>query len=116
MAYEFRRGAEEIQKSVDARESGGSGPRRPFIQNFFWKDGHDKFLLFLNPVDDIPKVNMQEVWTSNGRKMYVIARTDPAIGDKKDAIQDTWQYKPVERNVAIAVELEAEVTEVKGRP
>jgi hypothetical protein len=113
--YEFPKGAEEIEKSAN-REPSEGGKWRPFIQNFFWKDGDERYLLFLNPIGDIPKVMMQEVWLSNGRKAYAIARTTPAIGEKKDPIQDTWQYKPVERYVAVAVELEPEMKEVRGRP
>lgn len=113
--YEYPKGAEEIEKSAN-REPTEGGKWRPFIQNFFWKDGDERFLLFLNPISDIPKVMMQEVWLANGRKAYAIARTTPAIGEKKDPIQDTWQYKPVERYVAVAVELEPEMKEVRGRP
>ena len=113
--YEFPRGADEIEKSATSRGD-GDGKWRPFIQNFFWKDGDDRFLLFLNPISDIPKVLMQEVWLESGRKAYAIARTTPAIGEKKDPIQDTWQYKPIERYVGVAVELEADMKEVRNRP
>lgn len=115
MSYEFRRGAAEIQKSVDAAAAGGDGKFRPFLSNFFWKDGDERFLLILNPVEDIPKVLMQEVWINTGRKAHAIARTDQAIGERVEPMEDAWNYTPTERNVAVAVELEPTFEVVKGR-
>lgn len=110
---EFRRGKEHIEKAND-RAQGGGGEFRPFIQNFFWKDGDSHYLLFLNPIDDIPMVSMQQVFI-DGRPHSLVARTDDAIGEKVDQIEKQWDYDPKDQNVCVAVSLIPTVEIVKKR-
>lgn len=110
---DFRRGVEHIEK---ANESKGSGSFTPFMPNLYWKDdGQERYVLILNPIDTIPMVKMQKPFTSDGRVELVVARTDEAIGEKKDPIQETWGYAATDLNVCVAVELEPEFELVKGR-
>lgn len=109
----FRRGVEHIDK---ANESKGSGDFKPFMPNLYWKDdGQERYVLILNPVDEIPMVKMQKPFTSEGRVELVISRTDEAIGERKDPLEETWGYPATDLNVCIAVELEPEFEVVKGR-
>src|ERR1035437_2463847 len=114
---DFRRGKEWIVKANDAAKSGG-GDFRPFLTTFFWpEDQHTKYLLILTPIDDenLPMVSMQKVWTNEGRPEYVVARTERAIGDSIDPIEEEWGYGPQDLNLAVAVELEPTFKVVKGR-
>lgn len=111
---EFRRGKQHIAKANEARKD--SGTFTPFLSNIYWKDDDEtKYVWILNPIDDIPMIRAQKVWTSNGRSETTIARTDTAIGASKDPIEEKWGYGPQEMNVCVAVELEATFEIVNGR-
>lgn len=124
MSPDFRRGAAAIEKAQEDQRSGG-GDFRPFAPQIFWgKDNADRYLLFLNSIDDIPTVNAitfipQTKKKANGDtyKTYeqVIARTDPAIGENNDPMEDNWDGKVRATSIAVAVELEVETEEVNGR-
>jgi hypothetical protein len=116
MTFEFRRGKEHIAKANEAAKSGG-GDFRPFLQTFYWADDQDtQYLGILNPADDIPTVQMQKVWTKDGRPEYTVARTDPkAIGASSDPIEEQWGYKPQDLNICIAVSLTPTFELVRGR-
>ena len=117
---DFRRGADAIAKAQEKAKS--SGNFRPFTPSLFWKDdGDEKYLLFLNPLDDIPTVEMisfipvvQKKGDGTKYTSYeqVIARTDAAIGESNDPMVDEWDGKPRETCVAVAVELEPTFEEV----
>lgn len=110
---DFRRGAEAIAKQ---QEKAKGGSFSPFAPELFWQgDGDEKYLLFLNPLADIPAVEMvnfipQARKKANGEKYTtyerVIARTDPAIGEESDPMAEDWDAPIKEMNVAVAVELE----------
>lgn len=108
----FRRGVEHIEK---ANESKG-GDFKPFMPNLYWKDdGQERYVLLLNAIDEIPMVKMQKPFTSEGRVELVVARTDEAIGAKRDPLEETWGYPATDLNICVAVELEPEFEVVKGR-
>lgn len=120
---DFRRGATAIAKAQEKPEGGGSF--RPFAPVLFWKnDGDNKYLLFLNSMEDIPTVDMVSFIPVKGKKgngdtftyyEQVIARTDPAIGEAKDPMVEEWDAKPRSTCLAVAVELEPTFEEVRGR-
>lgn len=120
---DFRRGADAVAKAQQKAKSGGSFS--PFAPELFWQgDGDEKYLMFLNTMMDIPTVEMisfipQKRKKANGETFTtferVIARTDPAIGEDNDPMVDEWQGKPRDTCVAVAVELEPTLEEVRGR-
>lgn len=111
---DFRRGAAGVAEAQKKATSGGSFS--PFAPEMFWKsDADERYLLFLNPMDEIPTVDMisfipQKRKKANGEAFTVyervVARTDSSIGEATDAMADDWQGKPRDTCVAIAVELE----------
>jgi hypothetical protein len=110
----FRRGPEAIQEAVDTARSGG-GEFRPFIPSIYWKDGDTKYVLILNPIDDIPRVQLHGFLPlTDGRYDQVIARTDEGFGERVDPIEQEWQYAPRLSNLMVAVELEPLVRIVGG--
>lgn len=122
---EFRRGASAIaQAAVDAKNK-QKGSFTPFAPKIFWKDdGDEKYLLFVNPLDEIPQAETigfipvarkKADGTKYTAYESVIARTDPAIGETEDAMVEEWDAKPKETNFAVAIELEPEFEEVNGR-
>lgn len=123
MCPDFRRGADAVAKAQQKAKSGGSFS--PFAPEIFWAgDGDERYLLFLNPMNDIPTVEMigfipQKRKRGDGTTFEtferVIARTDPAIGEENDPMTDDWQGKPRDTCVAVAVELEPTLEEVRGR-
>ncbi len=120
---DFRRGADAIAEAQKKAKAGG-GNFQAFTPEFFWKDGDEKFLLFLNPLSDIPTADVISFIPVSAKKAdgekytryeRVIARTDPVIGDDHDGMVDDWDGKPRATCIAAAVELEPTYTEVKGR-
>lgn len=113
----FRRGAEAIAKATEKTESNF----RPFVPEIYWqKDGDARYLMFLNPMADIPTVDMIGFIPVKGKKANgetykrferVIARTDPAIGEDEDPMVKDWKANPKSTNLAVAVELEPTVEE-----
>lgn len=120
---DFRRGADAVAKAQQKAKSGGNFS--PFAPEIFWqKDKDERYLLFLNPMSEIPTVDMisfipQVRKKGDGEKFTVyervIARTDAAIGEDSDAMEDDWQGKPRDTCVAVAVELEPTLEDVRGR-
>jgi hypothetical protein len=112
---DFRRGSAAIAAANEAAKSGGKD-FRPFLPNLYWKkDGSYSYILILNPVEDIPMVKFHSfVELPEGRFDQVIARTDAAIGERVDPLEERWQYPPKDTNLAVAVELEPIVQEVDG--
>jgi hypothetical protein len=110
-----KRGAAAIR---EANESSGSGDYKAYLPSIYWKDdGDEHFVLILNPIDEIPCVEFHPFIVVEGVKygLSTIARTDSAIGERTDPIQDQWDYKPRKTNLMIAVELEPSFKEVDGR-
>ncbi len=119
---DFRRGAEAITASAERK--GGGGFRR-FVPQIKWgADKEEKFLLFLNPIEQIPVVQYHD-WIPVGKgekadgEEYTrfesfISRKDPAIGEDYDDLQDRLDVWPKERQIAVAVELEP-IVEQEGK-
>lgn len=116
MTLQFRRGSEAIAKANEAAKSGGNTDFRPFLTNFYWKDDQEvKYLWILNPLEDIPLVQMQKVWTKDSRSEYVIARTADVLGESSDPIEDKWGYGPQDLNICVACEVKPVMEVVRGR-
>lgn len=119
---DFRKGASAIKESQERSSSGGDFI--PFTPSLFWtKDGDstEKYVLFLNPMDEIVTASVTGFIpvTVKGRDkpMYeqVIARTDSAIGESTDPMSDEWGADPKETCIAVAVVLDPVIEEVNGR-
>jgi hypothetical protein len=112
----LKTGAAAIREANES--NGGGGDFKPYLPSIFWKDdGDEHFVLILNPIDEIPCVDFHPFIVVEEVKygLSTIARTDSAIGERTDAIQDKWAYKPRKTNLMIAVELEATFKDVEGR-
>lgn len=111
---DFRRGTAAI---AEAAERGEGRSFRPWLQDIYWSDDGDfKYVLFLNEIEEIPTVQFHgflDLGDSGNAKL--IARTDEAIGERKDPIEEEWQYPPRATSLAIAVELEPTFKVVNGR-
>jgi hypothetical protein len=118
---DFRRGRAAIEEATKRKPgSGGSS----FAPKIYWnKDNPERYVLFLNPIEDIPTVQMllmvpcERTFGEKTNTFYedFVARTDPAIGEDSDRLIDELEAKPRESNIAVAVELEAVTETVKGR-
>jgi hypothetical protein len=111
----LKKGKEAIR---EANEQRGSGEFRPFLPSIYWADDQDEhYVLILNPIDEIPRVEFHPYIEIEGDNFphQVMARTDPSIGERNDPIQDQWKYKPRLTNLMIAVELEPTFKDVGGR-
>lgn len=114
---DFRRGAAAIE-AAQQKSQGGAKTFRPFAAQHFWKSNNEeKYLLFLNRVEDIPTIDLINFIPVPKQKYFeqVIARTDPAIGESSDAMVEDWDGQPKEQNIAVAVELEVDFEEKNGR-
>lgn len=116
---QFRRGAEEIEKSTQRKGGGSLGKFAPSI--YLKNDKEFKYLLFLNPIEDVPRldmINFIPVKNDKGEQMYyasVIARSDACFEEdavKVDRLVEDWDAPVKDSNLFVAVELEA-VTETK---
>ncbi len=113
-----RRGAAAI---LEAAEQGGGGDFAPWLPALFWKeDGEDRYVLFLNEIDEIPTFKMVQFIPVNEGKGFreTVAKTDPGwdeLKESSDAFEKKWDARPVERSVAIAVELEPVIEVVNNR-
>lgn len=114
---EFRRGIAGMQSNNSA-----SGKQSAFCPEIRWQgDREEKFILFLNRIDDIPTVELHTFipvgTTKSGKTKYeqFISRTDPAIGESKDDLTDRLGRKAAARALAAAVELEPVYTMVNGK-
>lgn len=122
---DFRRGASAIAQAAADAKSKQKGSFSPFAPTIFWKDdGDEKYLLFLNPLEDIPQVDAigfipvarkKADGTKYTAYETVIARTDPALGEAEDPMVEQWDAKPKETNIAVAIELEPDFEEINGR-
>lgn len=125
---DFRRGAAAIAEAQANR--GGGGEFTPFTPTIFWtnpskdKENAERYVLFLNELNDVPTVSAisyvpQTRKKSNGDEYTtydtVIARTDEVIGERTDPMEEEWGAQPRDTCIAVAVELEPVLTDVKGR-
>lgn len=111
---EIRRGSAAIQ---EAAKSSGKGDFRPFLPALYWKDDQEeRYILFLNEVEDLPLFNMiQYIPVEGGYFQETVSKTDPFFGEKTDAFEQDWDATVRKTNVAIAVELEPVVEVVNKR-
>lgn len=118
---DFRRGTAAIQA---ANES--SGGFQPFAPSIRWtEDKEEKYVLFLTPIEEVPLVELHEFipigegekgdGTSFQKYGFYISRKDQAIGEDYDLLEDRNGFKPKQRNLAVAVELEPVMKTVSGR-
>lgn len=118
----FRRGAAEIEKSTQRAKGGGFSKFAPSI---YWsEDKEQKYLLILNPIEDIPRldmINFIPVKNDQDELMYyqsVIARSDACFGDeavKVDPLVEEWDAPIKDSNLFVALELEPVMEEKRGR-
>lgn len=116
----FRRGREAIEKSASRKGGGG----RSFVPDIYWEDGEKKHVLLLTPVGEVPTLDMHSVlpvvreredgseytiWES------VVARTDEAIGEDSDPLNEQFDLVAKERCLGAAVELEPVFKTERGR-
>lgn len=113
MALALRKGTDEIRKSAEG--GGGGGKFTPFIG---WKDGDTKFVYFLTPAEEIPKLKLHsfvevpyEDSDGNEGTRYdtFVCRKDPAFREESGNTCDLCDrvgHNPTEKFVALAVELE----------
>jgi len=112
----FRKGGDAV---VAAAAKGGSGAWAPIMR---FEGGESKYIQFMQPMDDIYTVLMHQFIIvgerEDGGPIYerFISRRDPALDGAKgyDEIQDRFGYKPTERSVAVALEVEPVYGEGKG--
>jgi hypothetical protein len=120
--FQFRRGAAEIEKSTQRKGGGSFGKFAPSI---YWSgDKEAKYLLFLNPIEDVPRldmINFIPVKNDKGEQMYfasAIARSDACFGDdavNPDPLVDKWDAPVKDSNLFVAVELEPVMETKRGR-
>lgn len=115
----FNRGKAAIEEAMKSgKRSGGFAPQ------INWKDGDEKYVIFLNDIEETPVVLMHE-WIEAGTKKFGekeypdlyfgICRTDPVIGEDHDALVEKGS-KPKKRSLSIAVVLEPIMKETgRGR-
>lgn len=112
---EIRRGSAAIQDA--AKSSSGSDEFRPFLSSIFWKDDQEeRYVLFLNEVEDMPLFDMiQFIPTASGFYQETVSKTDPFFSEKSDEFESRWDATIRKTNIAIAVELEPVVEVVNNR-
>lgn len=104
----FRKGGEAV---VAAASKSGGGAWAPIMR---FEGGETKYIQFMMPMDDIYTVLMHQYIIvgdrEDGSPIYerFISRRDPGLDGAKgyDEIWDRFGYKPTERSVAIALEVE----------
>ena len=127
MSPNFRKGAEAVAQSTE--RSARSGGFRTYAPSIYWnEDQEQRYLLFLNPMDEIVTAALiryiPQEYTypdSDGdevTKEYfeeVIARTDESIGESVDPMVRDWDGAAKPHGIAVAVELEPVIEEDNGR-
>lgn len=122
MTLDFKRGVAAIEEA--AKNSGKKFS--PFAPQITWKDGDEKYILFLTTIDDAATVLLHE-WIDCGEKTFgegkkaktftdwgfFISRKDPAIGEDSDPLTEKGS-NPKRRILAAAVELEPIMSEGAG--
>lgn len=121
MLENMRMGSTAIDESIAGKGKNRSD-FRPFLPSIYWDhDGHERYLLFLTPIEPdptlstlgAPKLDLIRIFEP--KPDMVIARTDPAIKERADRFVDAWGAEPRTTMLSIAVELEPTTEEVKGR-
>lgn len=111
---EIRRGSAAIQ---EAAKSSDRGEFRPFLPAIYWKDDQEeRYILFLNEVEDMPLFDMiQYIPVEGGFFQETVSKTDQFFGERSDEFEKKWDATIRKTNVAIAVELEPVVEVVNKR-
>lgn len=111
----IRRGSAAIQ---EAAERTGSGDFKPFLPKFYWnEDGQERFVLFLNEIEDLPLFDMIRYIPIPDTKFFAetVSKTDQFFGEKSDDFERLWDATAKQTNIAVAVELEPVVEIVNKR-
>lgn len=114
---QFRRGAEAIERASQ-RKSGGR-----FAPVFKFEAGETKYVQFLTSMDEIPTVLMHQFIVvghredGNPRYERFISRRDEALdgADGYDELIDRFGVTPTNRSIALALEVEPEVSRSGGK-
>lgn len=111
MAKEFRTGKDLIKATAESK----SGKRR-FTKNIYWKAGDIRTVAFVTGADEIPKVRLHQMvripddkMDSGYRYETFLCRKDPSMIDESGGeceLCDRVDVDPVERFIALAIELE----------
>jgi len=118
MSGTIARGREAILAAQE--ESKGGGDFTPYLKSIYWpEDKSERYVLFLSDLegpDAMPRFKMiQFIEDENGHYQETVAKIDGYFGESKDPFIEDWDATAVDRNVAIAVELEPISEVVKGR-
>jgi hypothetical protein len=113
------KGHDAVEKAL---KSGGGG-FKPWAPQITWSDGEEKHILIITPASEFYTVDLHEfvpVGTgkkANGdeyeKKEVFISRH--SLGEDYDKISDDLDWDPRRRTLAVAVELEPEFENVRGR-
>lgn len=112
----FRKGGDAV---VAAAARSGTGAYAPIMR---FEGGETKYVQFMQPMDDIYTVLMHQYIIvgerEDGSPIYerFISRRDPGLDGPKgyDEIWERFGYKPTERSIAVALEVEPVYGEGKG--
>jgi len=112
---EIRRGSAAIQEAAEGGPS-GEGQFRPYLPALFWKeDQQERYVLFLNEVEDMPLFDMIQFIPEGDYFQEAVSKTDQFFGERYDAFEKEWDATARKTNIAIAVELEPVVEIVNKR-
>lgn len=109
--------------AVDRALKSSGGNFKPWAPNITWAEGEEKYILILTPASEFYTVELHEfvpvgeVEKADGstytKKESFISRR--ALGESYDKITDDLDWDPRRKTLAVAVELEPDFEEVKGR-
>ena len=110
----FAKGAEAIRSA--AAGSGGGGK---FTPEFFWKEGEERYIQFITPLEEIQKVPAYAV-NINPERNKVTMRTfidNRGFDDVEyyNPLRERWGLEPMNKNIAVVVEVEPVYEDVSGR-
>ena len=113
----FPTGADAILASAEAAKGGG----KKFSPELFWRDGDERYIQFITPLNQIPTVPAYNVRVGTSKvtgKAIMRTLIDPRPVEGKDAynpLADRFELQPKDKQIAVAVELEAVYEKVEGR-
>lgn len=109
----FKTGAAAIAEAATSGSGGGK-----FTPEFFWKEGQERFIQFITPLDQIPKVPAYGVNVSTDGKTRMRSFIDNKGVEGVEyynPLRDRFELEPQFKNMAVVVELEPVYDEVADR-